>query len=148
MFKDKVTVITGGVQGIGKAIAEEFRAQGTSVCIIDKQPNDYFTGDIGDEQTLTAFVGKVIQDFDHVDYFIHNALQVGITAPFYLTKLLLPHFAPGVAVINIFSSRDRMSQPQAESYTAAKGGVLALTHAMVVSPGGEGDGKLYFPRLD
>lgn len=127
MFKSKVAVITGGVQGIGKAIAEEFQAQGAKVCIIDKQSNGYFTGDISDEQTLTAFAEKVIQDFGHVDYLINNALpimrgidscsfeefnyalRVGVTAPFYLTKLFLPYFAPGAAVVNISSSRDRMS---------------------------------------
>jgi NAD(P)-dependent dehydrogenase (short-subunit alcohol dehydrogenase family) len=154
MFKDKVTVVTGGIQGIGKAIAEEFRVQGASVCIIDKQPNDYFSGDVGNEQTLAAFAEKVIRDFGHVDYLINNALpimrgiddctfeefnyalRVGVTAPFYLTKLFLPHFAPGAAVVNISSSRDRMSQPQTESYTAAKGGISALTHAMAVSLAG------------
>lgn len=155
MFKDKVAAITGGVQGIGKAIAEEFKSQGASVCIIDKQPNDYFTGDISDEQTLAAFAKKVIKDYGHVDYLINNALpimrgidtctfeefnyalRVGVTAPFYLTKLFLPHFAPGAAVVNISSSRDRMSQPQTESYTAAKGGISALTHAMAVSLAGK-----------
>lgn len=154
MLLNKVAVITGGVQGIGKAIAESFRAQGASVAIIDKQPNDYFTGDISDEQALTAFAEKVIADFGHVDYLINNALpimrgidactfdefnyalQVGVTAPFYLTKLFLPHFAQGAAVVNISSSRDRMSQPQTESYTAAKGGISALTHAMAVSLSG------------
>lgn len=65
------------------------------------------------------------------------ALAVGITAPFYLTKLLMPHFAPGASVINIASSRDRMSQPQTESYTAAKGGIAALTHTMAVSLAGK-----------
>ena len=65
------------------------------------------------------------------------ALAVGVTAPFYLTKLLLPLFAPGASVINISSSRDRMSQPQTESYTAAKGGIAALTHAMAVSLAGK-----------
>ena len=65
-----------------------------------------------------------------------RALAVGVTAPFYLTKLLSPHFAPGASVINISSSRDRMSQPQTESYTAAKGGITALTHAMAVSLAG------------
>ncbi len=48
------------------------------------------------------------------------ALRVGVTAPFYLTKLFLPYFAPGAAIVNISSSRDRMSQPQTESYTAAR----------------------------
>ena len=46
------------------------------------------------------------------------ALRVGVTAPFYLTKLFLPYFAPGAAIVNISSSRDRLSQPQTESYTA------------------------------
>ena len=66
-----------------------------------------------------------------------NALAVGVTAPFYLTKLFADHFAPGAAIVNISSSRDRMSQPQTESYTAAKGGIAALTHALAVSLAGK-----------
>lgn len=66
------------------------------------------------------------------------ALRVGVTAPFYLTKLFLPYFAPGAAIVNISSSRDRMSQPQTESYTAAKGGITALIHALAVSLAGTG----------
>ena len=64
------------------------------------------------------------------------ALNVGVTAPFYLTKLFAPYFAEGAAVVNISSTRDRMSQPQSESYTAAKGGIAALTHALAVSLAG------------
>ena len=66
-----------------------------------------------------------------------RALAVGVTAPFYLTKLLLPYFADGAAIVNISSSRDRMSQPQTESYTAAKGGISALTHALAVTLAGK-----------
>ena len=66
----------------------------------------------------------------------NQALRVGVTAPFYLTKLFSPRFAPGASIINISSSRDRMSQPQTESYTAAKGGIAALTHALAVSLAG------------
>ena len=65
------------------------------------------------------------------------ALRVGVTAPFYLAKLFAPYFAPGAAIVNISSSRDRMSQPQTESYTAAKGGISALTHALAVSFSGK-----------
>lgn len=155
MFQDKVAIVTGGAQGIGKCIAEEFKKNGASVCVIDKQPNDCFTGDLAEEETLNRFVDKVIAEHGKVDYLINNALplmkgisecsyeefnyalRVGVTAPFYLTKLFLPHFSPGAAIVNISSSRDRMSQPQTESYTAAKGGIAALTHALAVSLGGK-----------
>ena len=65
------------------------------------------------------------------------ALSVGVAVPFYLTKLFKDHFAEGSCVINLSSSRDRMSQPQTESYTAAKGGIAALTHALAISLAGK-----------
>ena len=61
------------------------------------------------------------------------ALSVGVTAPFYLSKLFSPYFSQGSSIVNISSSRDRMSQPQTESYTAAKGGIASLTHALAAS---------------
>lgn len=155
MFQDKVAVITGGAKGIGKAIGEEFRKVGAHVCLIDIEDNDYFVGDIGQQEVLKRFAQKVIGEYGRVDYLIHNApplmkglnectyqefvyaLRVGVAAPFYLTKLLAPYFASGASVVNISSSRDRMSQPQTESYTAAKGGIAALTHALAVSLAGK-----------
>lgn len=154
MFQNKVVIVTGGAQGIGRCIADQFRKNRANVCIIDRQPNDYFTGDVGDEETLVQFSRKVIQDYGKADILINNALplmkgisdcsydefnyalRVGVTAPFYLAKLFLPYFAPGASIVNISSSRDRMSQPQTESYTAAKGGISALTHALAVSLAG------------
>ena len=153
-FQDKVVVVTGGVQGIGKCICEMFREAGAKVCVIDVQENDYFTGDLADKVTLEAFAAKVIADYGRVDCLINNAAplfkgidqcsyedfeyaqRVGVTAPFYLTKLFQPYFAKGASIVNISSSRDRMSQPQSESYTAAKGGIHALTHGLAVSLAG------------
>lgn len=61
------------------------------------------------------------------------AQKVGVTAPFYLSKLFKDYFNKGGSIINISSSRDRMSQKESESYSAAKGGIHALTHALAVS---------------
>ncbi|MBR1736928.1 MAG: SDR family oxidoreductase [Firmicutes bacterium] len=154
MFKDKVAVITGGASGIGKCISEEFSKSGANVCVIDKVKGDHYVGDISDKETLEAFSKYVINRYGHIDYLVNNALplmkgidectyeefeyalSVGVTAPFYLSKLFMPHFGTGGSIINISSSRDRMSQSQTESYTAAKGGIAALTHALAVSLAG------------
>ena len=151
MFKNKVCVITGGANGIGKAIANEFIKNNAKCYIIDIVEGDHFIGDISDKNTLERFVKYVIDKEGKIDYLINNAppitkginncsyedfnkaLAIGVTAPFYLSKLFLPYFNDNASIINISSSRDRMSQPQTESYTASKGAISALTHALAIS---------------
>ena len=153
-FKNKIAVVTGGARGIGKCICEQLENHGATVCVIDILENGYFVGDIADKATLEKFAQKVIFDYGKVDFLINNAapvsrgitngsyedfeyaMKVGVFAPFYLSKLFLPHFAKGASIVNISSSRDRMSQPETESYTAAKGGISALTHSLAVSLSG------------
>ena len=155
MFENKVVVITGGANGIGKCIAEEFQKNGAQAAIIDKAPGGHFVGDIADKCVLEDFVEHVVSEHGRIDYLINNALpimrgidacsyeefqyamSVGVVAPFYLSKLFTPYFNEGGSIINISSSCDRMSQPQTESYTAAKGGIAALTHALAVSLAGK-----------
>lgn len=153
-FKDKVAVITGGARGIGACIGKRFEECGAHVCVIDILENDFFVGDISDKATLEVFAKKVIDKYGKVDYLINNAaplmkgisscgyeefeyaLRVGVAAPFYLSKLFMDYFADGASIVNISSSRDRMSQPETESYTAAKGGISSLTHSLAVSLAG------------
>ena len=153
-FKGKIAVVTGGARGIGKCIADEFSKAGATVCVIDILDNGYFVGDLSSKETLERFAKKVIADYGRIDCLINNAApksagitdctyedfeyaqRVGVTAPFYLSKLFAPYFTDGASIVNISSSRDRMSQPETESYTAAKGGISALTHALAVSLAG------------
>ena len=154
IFKNKTIVVTGGASGIGLCIANEFRSQGATVYVIDKLEGEHFVGDISKQEVLEAFATEVLSKHSKVDVIVNNALplmkgidecsyeefqyalNVGVTAPFYLAKLFMPYLAKGASIINISSSRDRMSQPQTESYTAAKGGIAALTHALAVSLAG------------
>ena len=159
-FKNKIVVITGGAQGIGRCIFEEFRKLGAVVAMIDaqEQPGDvapflYYKGDVGDKAVLEDFADTVLEKFGRVDVLVNNApplfkgidecsyeefchaQRVGVAAPFYLAKRFKDAMPQGSSIINISSSRDRMSMPQTESYTAAKGGIAALTHALAVSLG-------------
>ena len=154
-FNGKIAVVSGGAKGIGKCICEELERAGAKVCIIDLLDNSYFVGDLSDKETLERFADKVISDYGRVDFLINNAapasfgiesatyedfeyaLRVGVSAPFYLTKLFMPYLGENASIVNISSSRDRMSQPGTESYTAAKGGISALTHALAVSLAGK-----------
>lgn len=150
-FEGKVTVITGGAKGIGACVAESFINEGAIVEIIDKTDGDWCVGDISDKTVLEKFAEEIIAKHSRVDALINNALplmkgihncsweeflyaqKVGVVAPFYLSKLFSNYFTEGSSIVNISSSRDRMSQPGTESYAAAKGGIAALTHALAMS---------------
>ncbi|MEK3794487.1 SDR family oxidoreductase [Paenibacillus sp. FSL R7-0204] len=116
----------------------------------------FYAGDIAQQSVLDDFTAQVISRYGRVDFLINNACisrkglqsecsyedfeyvqRIGVTAPYYLTLRLKPYFAQGASIVNISSSRERMSQPDTESYTAAKGGIGALTHALSVSLAGK-----------
>lgn len=115
-----------------------------------------FVGDVADKQTLIKFSELVIgENPGGINWLINNACamqggilsgcdyddflytqQVGVAAPYMLSKLFKDHFNGVGSIVNISSTRAFQSQPNTESYTAAKGGITALTHAMSVSLSG------------
>jgi len=170
-FKNKHAVITGGSNGIGRCIAESFLREGAAVTVIDIDNREhkgvrFFHGDIADKTVLETFVDTLECP---VDYLINNACigrgglltncsyedfeyvqRVGVTAPYYLTSLLLQKnlFNENAAIVNISSTRANQSQPDTEAYSAVKGGINALTHAMAVRLPTTGAGKRNQPCLD
>ncbi|MHB1314145.1 MAG: SDR family oxidoreductase [Christensenellales bacterium] len=112
----------------------------------------FTAGDLTSEAVLKAFTQEVIARYHCVDCLVNNAcvsrkgilsgcgfdefnevLKLGVTAPYLLTKLFLNAFSSNASVVNIASTRGFMSQKDTESYSAAKGGILALTHALSIS---------------
>ena len=169
-FEEKVCVVTGGANGIGRCIVEEFLKAGAYVAFDDvdtesaekliskcgKEKLLFVAGDLTKEEHIIQFVEAIKSRFGHVDYLINNActgnkgilsdigfddfnnvLKIKITAPYMLTKLLLDSFSPNGAIVNIASTRAFMSQPDTESYSAANGGLCALTHALSASLSGK-----------
>lgn len=155
-FKDKVVIVTGGSSGIGKSVCEEFHKLGAKVVIIDKNRADvecdfFFQGDITEKDVLVDFTNRVIAKYGKVDFLINNAglskgglfscsledflyvQKLSLFAPFALVKLLLNNFGENAVIINISSTRAFQSQRDWESYAAAKGGIISLTHSMAVT---------------
>lgn len=161
-FKNKVCIITGGAAGIGRCLAESFSAEGARVYVIDKEqvtikndPIHFFQGDIAEQTVIDTFVDWILAHEQQIDILINNAClmkggilsgctyddflyvqRVGVAAPFWLTSRLKPHFASGASIVNLSSTRAFQSQADTESYSAAKGGITALTHALAISLAG------------
>ena len=160
-FSDKNVVITGGARGIGRRLVECFIAEGARVAVIDLEAEPiecdfYFQGDLGAKENLEAFSRALIKRYGKMDCLIHNGAttrkgilsgcnyedflyvqKVNLLAPYYLTDLLKENLTVGGSIVNISSSRWNMSQPDTESYSAAKGGITALTHSLAISLAGQ-----------
>ncbi|MBQ4050831.1 MAG: SDR family oxidoreductase [Oscillospiraceae bacterium] len=171
-FKNKIIVITGGANGIGRCLTRTFAELGAHVAFldIDREAGEmnllklkelgsdalFYHGDAADKAALEGFAASIKEKYGRADILVNNAckglggilsgcsyedfdyvLRLGVAAPYWLTKLLLPLFGKDAAVINISSTRAEMSQADTESYTAAKGGISALTHGLAMSLSGK-----------
>jgi len=160
---NKHAIVTGGANGIGRCIAQKFLEAGAYVTVIDIDKEagmalqgtyarlTFYHGDIAERETLETFIGCI---GCKVNFVINNACisrrgllsgcswddfeyvqRVGVTAPYMITSQLMQRglLAKDASIVNIASTRAMQSQADTESYSAAKGGIVALTHAMSVS---------------
>jgi len=161
----KTAIITGGAHGIGKGIAEKLLSKNMQVIILDNNESYIkalpenkllfpFLCDVGNPEEVEKKIATITADFPQIDYLINNAgisefkeikdlnieewnriISVNLSSVFYMVKNILPYFSEKSAVINIASTRALMSEANTEAYSASKGGVVALTHALAISLG-------------
>lgn len=160
----KAAIVTGGAQGIGRAIARLLAERSYRVAIADvnapagKQEEFLFLRtDVSSEPSVRACVRTVVKRLGRLDALVNNAgiaspgngpveklalrewnrrIGVNLTGPLLMAKHCLPHLRRrGGAIVNIASTRALQSEPDTEAYAAAKGGLVALTHALAMSAG-------------
>ena len=165
-YSQKAALVTGGARGIGKAVAELLLERGYRVAVCDvKSSGDLESGlafvrcDVSREASVRACIRQVVRRFGRLDALVNNAgiaspqngpvgklalvewnrrIGTNLTSVFLTAKHAAAHLrrARG-AIVNIASTRALQSEPDTEAYAAAKGGMVALTHALAISLGPE-----------
>jgi NAD(P)-dependent dehydrogenase (short-subunit alcohol dehydrogenase family) len=165
-YSQKAALVTGGARGIGKAIAEFLAEHGYRVAACDVQPSGglqsaiaFLRCDVSREASVRACIRRVVQRFGRLDALVNNAgiaapqngpveklalaewnrrIGTNLTSVFLTAKHAAPHLRrTRGAIVNIASTRALQSEAGTEAYAAAKGGMVALTHALAISLGPE-----------
>lgn len=159
----RTALVTGGAKGIGHAVALRLRQEGWNVAILDRDRTTDAdgihgeVGDVGDETAVQKAISRTLDRFGRLDAVVSNAgimirkpvtelslaewrrvLDTNLTGAFLLAK----HAAKALrkargAMVLIASTRAYQSEPDTEAYSASKGGMVALTHALAISLGPE-----------
>lgn len=154
-----VALVSGGAHGIGAGIAARLRRDGWRVVTADLRPGEAGTrhvlADVADEAAVTGLLNGVAERERRLDALVCNAgimlrrplaeltleawrkvLDTNLTSAFLLARAAEPLLrASHGSIVTIASTRAHMSEPNTESYSASKGGLMALTHALAVSLG-------------
>lgn len=159
----RVTLISGGARGIGAGIAAYLARRGERVVAADRDIAGIAAPagvrlvrcDVSDEAAVQSLLADITTTEQRLDGLVCNAgfmrrmpladlsladwravIDTHLTSAFLLVRAgeKLLRAARG-AVVMMSSTRAHMSEPNTESYAAAKGGLLALSHALAISLG-------------
>ena len=150
-FKGRSAVVTGGLQGIGAAIAKRLESSGAKVRIWDIAAKENRV-DVTDAAAVERAMGKAVADLGKIDVLVNNAgvaglnaptvdypveewdrvLKVNLTSQFLCCRAVAPHMVKRKygRIVNIASIAGKEGNPNAAAYSASKAGVIALTKSL------------------
>ncbi len=156
-LQGKHTVVTGGRQGIGRAIVEAFLREGASVVTCGRGEAEvpgalWVTADVSE----TAQAAALIEAAGEIDILVNNAgVQVEKTVAdskdedwdlvigancrgvFNCCRAAIPRMRAGASIINIGSISGTVADPSMALYNASKAFVHGLTRSIAVDHGPE-----------
>ena len=149
-FAGRTAVVTGGMQGIGAAIAKRLQASGAKVAIWDLDGSPRV--DVADQASIESALKKTLAELGKIDVLVNNAgiagpsmpvvdypvtewkrvIDIDLNGPFLCCRAVVPHMVKAGygRIVNIASIAGKEGNPNAAAYAAAKGGLIAFTKAL------------------
>lgn len=159
---DKIVVVTGGAQGIGKAIAESFRNIGENVVIGDINAElaektahelgaEFIHVDVTDFEKVKQFIGLIVDKYGRIDVLVvnvgkndlqstkdsspdhwNNTINLNLNSVFYTCKAAYNHISLEGRIIIISSLVGVIGYAVSAAYAAAKSGINGYVRALAL----------------
>lgn len=159
IFENRIVLVTGGSSGIGNEIARQYATCGAKVFLADIQPAkkdfpfEFIYTDVSSAESVSDLFKEIRKRVDHLDILINNAgisefhpleemtveswdkiINTNLRSVFLCSQAAIYLMkSQGGSIVNIASTRAFMSESDTEAYSASKGGIIALTHALAVT---------------